>query len=61
MSRQDIEKFFPNILDYGYTITSPETVAYNCIAWAAGVLQHGGGLTININTTGLLKFPEKNQ
>lgn len=36
MSRQDIEKSFPNLSEYGYTITSPETVEYNCIAWAAG-------------------------
>ncbi len=35
MSRQDIEKSFPNLSDYGYTITSPETVEHNCIAWAA--------------------------
>lgn len=36
MSKQDIEKSIPNLLAYGYTVTSPETVEYNCIAWVAG-------------------------
>jgi hypothetical protein len=34
MSLQD---FFPQLRSTGYTITSPATPAYNCIAWAAGV------------------------
>ena len=29
-----IHKWFPNINDF--TITSPQEVSYNCIAWAAG-------------------------
>lgn len=33
---EDIEKIFPNLLIRGYSITSPLTTEYNCIAWAAG-------------------------
>lgn len=33
---EDIEKIFPNLLVHGYSITSPLTTEYNCIAWAAG-------------------------
>lgn len=36
MSNHDIEKFFPKLQDGLYKITSPDTVDYNCIAWAAG-------------------------
>lgn len=36
MSKDFIEKEFPNLLIEGYVITSPATVEYNCIAWAAG-------------------------
>jgi len=36
MSNHDIENSFPKLQDGGYKITSPETVEYNCIAWAAG-------------------------
>ena len=36
MSNYDIEKSFPKLQDGGYRITSPDTVDYNCIAWAAG-------------------------
>lgn len=36
MSEQDIEKYFPNLIDSGYSVTSPSTSEYNCIAWAAG-------------------------
>ena len=36
MSNYNIEKSFPKLQDGGYTITSPDTVDYNCIAWAAG-------------------------
>ena len=32
-----LELFFPQLRGTGYTITSPATPAYNCIAWAAGV------------------------
>lgn len=31
-----IEHFFPDIVDWGYDVTSDTTVEYNCIAWAAG-------------------------
>lgn len=30
-----LEREFPNLTSTGYTITSPETPEYNCIAWAA--------------------------
>jgi len=35
LSIQDIEKTFPSLNESGYTVTSPETTDYNCIAWAA--------------------------
>lgn len=35
MSQQIIETFFPNLSQYYYSITSPATTEYNCIAWAA--------------------------
>lgn len=31
-----IERDFPNLSTTGYKITSPDTINYNCIAWAAG-------------------------
>jgi len=31
----DIENSFPNIAQEGYTICSPKSIEYNCIAWAA--------------------------
>jgi hypothetical protein len=31
-----LEQFFPNLALTGYTISSPATFVYNCIAWAAG-------------------------
>jgi len=31
--------FFPVLKSSGYTITSPPTIDYNCIAWAAGDTQ----------------------
>jgi len=31
-----IKREFPNLKKTHYKITSPETVEYNCIAWAAG-------------------------
>lgn len=31
-----IEHHFPDIVDWGYVVTSEITVDYNCIAWAAG-------------------------
>jgi len=34
LSEQEIEKTFPNLIGSGYTVTSPETTEYNCIAWA---------------------------
>ncbi|MBM4056257.1 MAG: hypothetical protein FJ264_16630 [Planctomycetes bacterium] len=36
MSVEEIEKVFPNLRISGYSITSPATPEYNCIAWAAG-------------------------
>lgn len=35
LSEQEIEKTFSHLIDSGYTVTSPETTEYNCIAWAA--------------------------
>jgi hypothetical protein len=35
-SSEDIEATFPHLAPTGYAITSPETGAYNCVAWAAG-------------------------
>lgn len=31
------EQYFPKLKSAPYTITSPATIVYNCIAWAAGV------------------------
>jgi hypothetical protein len=31
-----LEKVFPYLQETGYRLTSPETINYNCIAWAAG-------------------------
>lgn len=35
MSIEEIEKAFPDLQISGYSITSPATPEYNCIAWAA--------------------------
>lgn len=35
MSEYEIEKSFPNLQRSGYSITSPATIDYNCIAWVA--------------------------
>ncbi len=35
MSSQNIEELFPRLKKAGYNITSPATVEYNCISWAA--------------------------
>lgn len=35
MSKQKIEEIFPNLLKSNYSITSPDTPNYNCIAWSA--------------------------
>jgi hypothetical protein len=32
-----LEDYFPQLQSTGYTITSPATPVYNCIAWAAGM------------------------
>ena len=37
MSDSDLSRTFPNLIASGYRETSPQTRAYNCIAWAAGV------------------------
>jgi DNA modification methylase len=36
MSKSEIETSFPNLKNCSYSIASPSTVEYNCIAWAAG-------------------------
>lgn len=36
MSKEEIEKSFPSLLDAAYTVISPKTIEYNCIAWAVG-------------------------
>jgi hypothetical protein len=33
---EDLEKVFPALAGDGYALSSPETSAYNCIAWAVG-------------------------
>lgn len=35
MNEHRIERLFPQLVSSGYSITSPETTEYNCIAWAA--------------------------
>ncbi|MGK7876268.1 MAG: hypothetical protein AB4426_24125 [Xenococcaceae cyanobacterium] len=35
-AKTEIEKAYPNLPLTGYEITSPDTIDYNCIAWAAG-------------------------
>jgi hypothetical protein len=32
-----LEQFFPDLPRTGYSVTSPVSTDYNCIAWAAGV------------------------
>jgi hypothetical protein len=32
----ELEGAFPNLAADGYTVASPKTQAYNCVAWAAG-------------------------
>jgi hypothetical protein len=39
VSKQEIERYFPNLLNSGYSITSPATSEYNCIAWAANDIE----------------------
>ena len=36
MTPADMEDCFPQITQTGYSVTSPQTPRYNCIAWAAG-------------------------
>jgi hypothetical protein len=36
MAREDIERWFPRLVEEGFQITSPEDSNYNCFAWAAG-------------------------
>ena len=36
MNNEKLESLFPNLLNGKYKITSPESIKYNCIAWAAG-------------------------
>ena len=39
MSNNFLERDFPNLQNTDYEITSPKSVEYNCIAWAAGDTQ----------------------
>ena len=34
-SKDWIEKEYPNLVATGYKVTSPDTIEYNCVAWAA--------------------------
>jgi len=36
----NLRKLFPNLNDDNYQITSPKTIKYNCVAWAASDTQH---------------------
>lgn len=36
MSKEQIESLFPNLSGSVYSVASPQTAEYNCIAWAAG-------------------------
>ena len=36
MSNQRLENLFPNLKQSSYSITSPKSFEYNCIAWVAG-------------------------
>lgn len=38
-SRGDIEQIFPRLRSSRYDVTSPRTIEYNCVAWAAGDTQ----------------------
>ena len=31
-----LEEFFPGLRESGYRVTSPPSVFYNCVSWAAG-------------------------
>lgn len=35
MSDENLDHLFPNLAEGGYSITSPRSPFYNCIAWAA--------------------------
>jgi hypothetical protein len=34
-TKEHLEQQFPNLAGEGYLITSPDTIDYNCVAWAA--------------------------
>lgn len=34
---KNIETYFPALQSTGYTVTSPQTTTYNCIAWSLGL------------------------
>jgi len=36
VSKEVIELLFPGLIDSGFSIMSPETPEYNCLAWTAG-------------------------
>src|SRR5687768_6768544 len=37
MPAADLERLFPNLRSAGYSVVSPPTDVYNCVAWAAEV------------------------
>lgn len=46
----NLEDLFPNLADGNHEVTSPRTIEYNCIAWAAKKLDSlvaTGGLLAN--------------
>ena len=38
-AKRHLEQQFPNLATEDYTLTSPDTIDYNCVAWAAGTDQ----------------------
>ncbi|MGB3299647.1 MAG: hypothetical protein WBA76_15385 [Phormidesmis sp.] len=34
-AKKHLEQQFPNLASEGYRVTSPDTIDYNCVAWAA--------------------------
>jgi len=39
-SKMNLRQLFPNLCDENHEITSPKTIKYNCVAWAANDTQH---------------------
>ncbi|MBE9061931.1 hypothetical protein [cf. Phormidesmis sp. LEGE 11477] len=36
-AKEHLEQQFPELADEGYTMTSPDTIDYNCVAWAVEI------------------------